>query len=107
MPGKEPYSLIYDPEIAGQLSQIEAKHHSLIRTTIEEQLSFEPEVQTRNRKPLKQTAKLAAKWEIRFGPSNRFRVFYSVNGQTREVNVLAIGVKLNNRLFIGGQEVEL
>ena len=48
----EPFVLIYDPEIRGHLDAIDAKHHSLIRSTIEEQLQFEPETSTRNRKPL-------------------------------------------------------
>ena len=47
-----------------------------------------------------------ADWELRFGPDNRFRVFYQVKAETREVRVLAIGVKERDRLFIGGEEFE-
>ena len=50
---------------------------------------------------------LGATWELRFGPDNRFRVFYRVERQAQEVHVLAIGVKRGNRLFIGGTEIEL
>ena len=43
MAKKQPYDLIYDPEVAAHLDAIESKHHALIRSTIEEQLQFEPE----------------------------------------------------------------
>ena len=46
-----------------------------------------------------------ADWELRLGPDNCFRVFYRVDTAAREVDILAIGVKDGNRLFIGGEEV--
>jgi len=107
MPRRQPYSLVYAPEVKQHLGAIESKYHSLIREGIEEQLLFEPCNETRNRKPLRQSVSLGAKWELRFGPKNRFRVFYEVNKDSREVQVLAIGVKERDQLFIGGEEVEL
>jgi hypothetical protein len=101
------FSLIVDPEVKQHLRTIEAKDHSLIRTTIEEQLRFEPETETRNRKPLRSEAAFGATWELRFGPDNRFRVLYAVDLESQEVQVLAIGVKERNRLTLGGEEVEL
>jgi hypothetical protein len=86
---------------------IERKYHSLIRTTIENELQFGPDVETRNRKPLKRPITFEAEWELRFGPDNRFRVFYDINIESHEVHILAIGVKEGNRLFIGGKEVKL
>ena len=47
-----PYRLIYDTEISRQLRSIERKYHALIRANIEDQLTYEPEVETNNRKPL-------------------------------------------------------
>lgn len=93
---KQPFELIYDPEVARHLAKIERKHHSLIQRTIEEQLSYEPEVETRNRKPLLRPIELGATWEIRFGPNNRFRVLYETDMVSREVYILAIGVKAGN-----------
>jgi mRNA-degrading endonuclease RelE of RelBE toxin-antitoxin system len=104
---RRPFSLIFDPEVKRHLRAIEAKHHSLIHAAIHEQLLFEPETETRNRKPLQQPAALGATYELRFGPDNRFRVFYAVAKEDREVRILAIGVKDRNRLVIGGEEVEL
>jgi hypothetical protein len=105
MARQSPFSLTFDPEVRNHLRAIEAEYHSLIRATIREQLSFEPEVETRNRKPLQRPAASGATWELRFGPDNRFRVFYAVVAEAREVQVLAIGVKDRNRLTIGGEEV--
>src|SRR5947208_12079453 len=43
-----------------------------------------PEKATRNRKPLERPVALAAGWELRFGPGNRFRVFYRVDADQRQ-----------------------
>jgi len=107
MMSRQRFHLIYAPEVKRHLMAIERKYHTLIRREIEAQLQFEPDVETRNRKPLMQPTTLEAEWEIRFGPNNRFRVFYEVDRQQGEVYILAIGVKQRNRLLIGGEEVEL
>jgi len=107
MNAKSRFDLIYAPQVKTHLQAIEQKYHSLIRRTIETQLQFEPNVETRNRKPLKRLVELGADWEIRFGPHNRFRVFYSVEQQNRQVFILAIGIKRGNRLIIGREEVNL
>ena len=104
---QQPYTLVYAPEVRHHLRAIERQYYSLIRETIEEQLLFQPDAETRNRKPLRQPAILAAQWELRFGPDNRFRVFYEIEPEDRKVHILAIAVKERDRLFIGGEEVEL
>nr|MBA2449655.1 addiction module toxin RelE [Chloroflexota bacterium] len=101
MAGRQSFSLIYDPEVRQHLWAIETKYHTLIRAAIEEQLAFEPETETRNRKPLQWTVAFEATWELRFGPDNRFRVFYTIDHERHEVQILAIGVKEGNRLTIG------
>jgi hypothetical protein len=65
MARKQPFTISFDEATKGQLRAIEAKYHSLIRAAIEEQLQFEPETETRNRKPLLQPAPFEATWEIR------------------------------------------
>ena len=101
------YVLIYAPVTKLHLKTIERKYHALIRTSIEDELQVEPDVETRNRKPLKRPVTFEAEWELRFGPDNRFRVFYDIDMDSHEVHILAIGVKEGNRLFIGGKEVKL
>jgi mRNA-degrading endonuclease RelE of RelBE toxin-antitoxin system len=107
MPGRRPFELVYDPEVKAHIRAIETKYHSLIRTTLETQLRFEPDTETRNRKPLERQVEFEASWELRFGPDNRFRVFYAVSHERHEVEILAIGVKERNRLRIGGEEIKL
>jgi mRNA-degrading endonuclease RelE of RelBE toxin-antitoxin system len=107
VPGRWPYAVLYDPEVKAHLRTIERGHYGLIRRTIEEQLRFEPDRETRNRKPLQRPVVFEATWELRFGPENRFRVFYVVSHERREVQILAIGTKEGNRLLIGGEEIKL
>jgi hypothetical protein len=106
MAKKPPFALAYADEVKSHLRAIELKFHSIIQVEIETQLLHEPDVETRNRKPLKRPIAFGADWELRLGPDNRFRVFYQVKAASREVRVLAIGVKDRNRLFFGGKEFE-
>src|SRR5262249_56393463 len=98
--------LVYGDEVKKHLRAIEAKYHSVIRSEAEAQLLFDPDVETRNRKPLKRPIAFGADWELRLGPDNRFRVFYQVNAESREVRVLAVEVKERNRLYFGGKEFQ-
>jgi mRNA-degrading endonuclease RelE of RelBE toxin-antitoxin system len=107
MARRRPYTLIYARGVTKHLKWIDAKYDRLIREQMEEQLLFEPGVETTNRKPLRQPAPFAAQWEIRFGPNNRFRVLYDIDEARRAVQIVAIGEKESNRLLVGGEEVEL
>jgi len=107
MPQGKRFELVYAPIVKQHVKAIDRKHHPLIKEAIETQLQIEPDVETRNRRPLKKPATFGAKWEIRFGPHNRFRVFYKVNRDDERVEILAIGEKEGSQLFIGGEEVEL
>lgn len=89
------------------LAAIERQYHSLIKHTLEQQVSYEPNVETRNRKPLTRPSSLGEAWELRFGPENRFRVFYKFDLGLWQVFILAIGVKKGNRLFVGKEEFKL
>jgi mRNA-degrading endonuclease RelE of RelBE toxin-antitoxin system len=100
------FTIIFAPETLAHVDVIERKDHRLIRESVDKQLSFLPGQVTRNRKPLEQPAPFDATWELRFGPDNRFRVFYEVKSDARVVEVLAIGIKERNKLFIGGEEFE-
>src|SRR5262245_66349590 len=105
MARRRPYTLSYARGVTNHLKSIDAKYDSLIREKIEEQLSFEPGVETKNRKPLRQPGPFAAQWEIRFGPGNRFRVLYDIDEEKRAVQIVAIGEKVGNCLMVGGEEV--
>jgi hypothetical protein len=100
------FTLSFAPEMIEHLASIDSKYHGLLRRTINEQLTYTPTAETRNRKPLDQPAPFGASWELRCGPDNRCRVFYEVDLAAHEVQVLAVGVKDRNRLLIGGEEYE-
>jgi mRNA-degrading endonuclease RelE of RelBE toxin-antitoxin system len=107
MARKARFAIAYDEKVKEHLQAIEKKYHSLIRSRIENQLGFEPETETQNRKPLRQPAPFEATWELRLGPANRFRVLYGVDRVQRQVQILAIGVKEGNKIFIAGEEIEI
>jgi len=100
------FTLSFAPQAIEHLDLIDSKHHGLLRRTINDQLTYAPTEETRNRKPLDQPAPFGASWELRCGPDNRFRIFYEVDSAAQEVQVLAVGVKDRNRLLIGGEEYE-
>ena len=106
MTRKPKFRLIFAPEAVNHLKVIEHKHFGLIEKTLDEQLSFTPERETRNRKMLDQPAPFGATWELRFGPNNRFRVFYEIDLEEKAVWILAIGLKEGNRLIAGREEIE-
>ena len=78
-------------------------YHAFVLRALRTSLAREPARETRNRKLLTLPAPFGAHWELRFGPQNRFRAFYTVEGAT--VVVVAIGVKDRERLRIGHEEV--
>ena len=98
------YELIYAEETYRHIVAIERQYHSLIRQTSEQQLLYEPNVRTRNRKPLVKPSRFGEAWELRFGPDNRFRVFYRIEENLSRVRVLAIAEKIGSKLYIGGKE---
>lgn len=100
------FELYFAPEVVAHLGVIERKYHTLIERTLDEQLSHTPQRETRNRKQLDQPAPFDATWELRFGPNNRFRVFYEIDFGEKIVWILAIGIKEGSRLMVGEEEIE-
>ena len=103
MSRRTPFTLMFAPETLDHLDAIERRHHRLIEKTIDEQLASTPDRETRNRKPLERRGPFESTWELRFGPNNRFRVFYQVDRDEGIVWILAIGIKNGDQLFIGGE----
>lgn len=86
-----------------QLTGLKANDRVFLVAQIEKQLSTEPLKATRNRKPLRPNP--LAPWELRV---KNMRVFYDVWAEPRPVvNVLAIGIKRRNKLYIEDEEIEL
>lgn len=98
------FEIIFDEQVSSHFEAIDHKHHSAILDEIEQQLAYEADVQTRNRKPMRIPNRLDATWELRCGRSNRYRVYYDVDIDQQVVVVLAVGQKHGNTLFIGQEE---
>lgn len=85
------------------LAGLSARDRATVLESLERQLAHDPTVETRNRKRLRPNP--LAPWELRIG---RLRVYFDVEQEPRHVvRVLAVGIKDGNRVWIGGQEVEL
>ncbi|MBX7233906.1 MAG: hypothetical protein K1X65_05930 [Caldilineales bacterium] len=102
-----PFEVIFDELVLAHFAVIERKDHALILDTIAQQLVYEPNLQTRNRKPLRIPNSLNATWELRCGMNNRYRLFYDIDLDNRLVILLAVGRKQGNRLMVGKEEIEV
>lgn len=97
------YAIEYSPETIGHLRALTSRQRAVVFDAVEEQLRFQPLVQTRNRKLMRPNP--LAPWELRIG---ELRVYYVVEGTPGpRVLIRAIGIKDRNRVLIGSEEVEL
>ena len=70
---------------------------------MDRQLVNEPNVKTRNRKPMRPNP--VTPWELRIGD---LRVYYWVRNELESVvTILAIGVKKRNEVRVGGERLKL
>src|SRR5438132_9662817 len=76
------FEVVFDVLALEQMDAIERKSHSLIRKAVDDQLAHDPDVATRNRKPLVRDTAIGATWEVRCGPGNRFRIFYDITAMS-------------------------
>ena len=80
-----------------------ARQRVIVLDAVDEQLSHQAAIETRNRKPLR--ANPVAPWELRIGT---LRVYYDVTEQPEPlVAIHAIGVKKRNQVFIAGKVIDL
>jgi mRNA-degrading endonuclease RelE of RelBE toxin-antitoxin system len=98
-----PYRIVYSPAAEAHLRQLTARQRATVFEAIDEQLSHQAAVETRNRKPLR--ANPIAPWELRVGI---LRVYYDVSeGPQSTVAIQAVGVKRRNQVYIGGKAIDL
>jgi len=98
-----PYRIEYSPEAESHLRALTARQQAIVLDVAERQLSRQPTVETRNRKPMRPNP--VAPWELRI---ENLRVYYDVTEEPEPaVRVLAIGLKLRNRVRIGKEVIEL
>ena len=96
------YDIEYTLEAMEDLKGFRKYEQQLIADQIEEQLSYEPAHETRNRKRLRPNS--VAEFELRI---TKFRVFYDVDENKKFVKIEAVGHKEGGRLFIRGKEYQL
>jgi len=97
------FELEFTPDAWTHLQGFLPKDRRILLDAIDTQLRYEPNVETRNRKPMR--ANLLATWELRVG---KFRIFYDIDDdKVKIVYILAIGYKEHNQLFINGKRFEL
>jgi mRNA-degrading endonuclease RelE of RelBE toxin-antitoxin system len=94
------YEIEYDPRVKGHLRALTKTQQQTVRDTTEQRLKHEPTKEDRNRFEMQPNR--WATWELRVGA---LRVYYDVEESL--VYVQAIGVKRGDKVFIGGQEVDL
>jgi mRNA-degrading endonuclease RelE of RelBE toxin-antitoxin system len=96
------YNIEFTPESLDDIRGFRKFEQQTIFVEIKTQLSYQPTVETHNRKRLRPNN--MAEWELRL---NTIRVFYDVFEPVRIVKVEAVGRKEGNRLFLHGQEYKL
>lgn len=96
------YEIDFTQTARQDLKALRKFEQQLVLNGIEEQLRFEPLVETPNRKRLEPNN--IAEWELRLG---KHRVFYDIEEQVKIVAIKAIGYKIGNELYIRGKRREL
>jgi mRNA-degrading endonuclease RelE of RelBE toxin-antitoxin system len=88
------YDIVYSDAAIEDLQWFRKHEQNGIIDEIEQQLRYEPLVETRNRKPMHPNE--TAEWELRIGD---FRVLYDVETQVRIVEIQRIGEKRGSTFF--------
>jgi mRNA-degrading endonuclease RelE of RelBE toxin-antitoxin system len=96
------FEIRFSEDAERHLKQFSKRHQGIILDAVEEQLTHQPAVQTRNRKLLRENP--VAAWEVRV---QQFRVLYNVDEEASVVYVAAIAVKEGNKFIVEGQEFQL
>jgi len=102
-PRRRRFEIDVTREAAAHLAGLSARDRATVFEAVERRLSYEPTVENRNRKRLRPNP--VAPWELRIG---HLRVYFDVEEEPRRlVTIEAVGIKIRNGVWIGGEEVEL
>ena len=97
------YTIEYSPEAEEHLRWLTTRQQRTVLDTVDRQLPNEPNVETRNRKPMRPNP--VAPWELRIG---NLRVYYEVQDEPEFiVTILAVGIKERDEVRIGGERIKL
>ncbi|MBI3324054.1 MAG: hypothetical protein HYZ92_02125 [Candidatus Omnitrophica bacterium] len=97
------YRLEYSRKTERHLRALTARQRAVVFDAVNAQFAHQPTVETKNRKSMRVNP--VAPWELRIGD---LRVYYRVQEEPEQlVQVLAVGVKQRNRVWIAGEVIEL
>ena len=97
------YRIDFSPEADEHIARLKAHQRAKLLDMIGRQLVSQPMHTTRHRKPLRPNP--VAQYRLRVG---ELRAYYDVQEQPeRLVVVKAVGLKVRDRVYVGGQEVKL
>ena len=96
------FTIEYSSQAIDDLRWFKRHEQATIVDGIEQHLSYEPHIETRNRKPLR--SNVIADWELRLG---EFRVLYTVNVQVQIVEIQRVAEKRRNAFFFRGRKEDL
>lgn len=98
-----PYRIKYSPDFVNHLRGLTVRQQATVLDQVGIQLTHHPIEPTRNRKPMRPNS--VAPRELRIGD---LRVYYDVKDEPGPVVLIrAVGRKVGNVVFVGGEEVEL
>ena len=96
------FKIEFTPEVIEDIRSFKKYEQKRIIQEVENQLTYQPTEETRNRKKLRPNQ--LAEWELRI---DKFRVFYDLDIEERRVKIEVVGYKKGNTLFIRGKEYNL
>ena len=96
------YRIRFSDAAGEQLASLTARDRATLLDRIGRQLTHQPTVETRSRKRMDPDRRmLIAAWELRVGD---LRVYYAVEEKPEPVVVIvAVGIKVRERITIGGK----
>ena len=96
------YHIDVTVEAKEDLDSYSVSERRVIIAGIRGQLGYQPLVETKNRKRLRENP--ISPWELRVG---KYRIFYEVDADNKRVTIVAIGHKEHNALLIRRKEAPI
>lgn len=97
------YRIEYSPVTEKHFRALTKHQQMIVLETVGKQLQYQPNVETKNRKPMRPNP--IAPWELRIGD---LRVYYDFENEPEPiVSVRAVGIKERNKVRIGKEVIEL
>ena|SRR5439155_10905994 len=97
------YRIEFTPEALRHFAALDARQRAIVRDALRAQLLHQPALETRHRRRLRPNTLAGYRLRVR-----DLRVYYDVvKVPAALVLVQAIGIKVRNRVMIGGEEIDL